>query len=282
MSGRTLVGFAGARIDVVRLDTGAAALADFLFRQFPSGAAAAQCLRLDLAEDGPSTFSLWRNGASVYRHTPAAQAARLLLAEAIHHLAMACCDGIVFHAAAVVASENRGILLPGRSGAGKSTLAAWSDHRGFPCLGDEMIAVAEGGARVIAFPRPICLQTDARDVLPEIVEQARRDGRLLEAEDAILLAPRTPVPSTPVALARIVFPRYDARATATLQPLSRAASGLRLMGSLVSAHGAPEHGFHAVADLARRVPAFELSYGRLDGIAETLLSEASSSTGSSR
>ena len=57
---------------------------------------------------------------------------------------------------------------------------------------------------------------------------------------------------------------------------------LRLMGSLVSAHGAPEHGFHAVADLARRVPAFELSYGRLDGIAETSLSEASSSTGSSR
>jgi hypothetical protein len=276
MSGRTLVGFAGASIDVVRLDAGATALADFLFRQFAVGAAAAPCLRLDLAEDGPSTFSLWRDGAPVYRHTPAAQAARLLLAEAVHQLAIACSDGIVFHAAAVVALENRGILLPGRSGAGKSTLAAWADHRGFPCLGDEMIAVAEG-ARLIAFPRPICLQTDARDVLPEAVQQARRDGRLLEAEDAILLAPRTPVPSTPVALARIVFPRYDPSATTSLQPLSRAESGLRLMGSLVSAHGAPEHRFHAVADLARRVPAFELAYGRLDGATETLLSEASSS-----
>lgn len=282
MSGRTLVGFAGARIDVVRRDSGATALADFLFRQFPSGAAAAPYLQLDLAEDGPSTFSLWRNGDSVYRHMPAARAARLLLAEAIHHLAMACCDGIVFHAAAVVAAEQRGILLPGGSGAGKSTLAAWFDHRGFPCLGDEMIAVADGGARLIAFPRPVCLRTDARDVLPVIVDQSRRDGRLLEAEDAILVAPRTPVPATPVALARIIFPRYDGRATATLQPLSRAEAGLRLMGSLVSAHGAPEQRFDAVADLARRVPAFELSYGHLDGIADTLLGEAASSTRSSR
>jgi hypothetical protein len=223
------------------------------------------------------TFWLWRDGAAVYRHTPAGQAARLLLAETIHHLAMACCDGIVFHAAAVVASANRGILLPGRSGAGKSTLAAWSDQRGLPCLGDEMIAVAEDGARLIAFPRPICLQTDAQDVLPEVVEQARREGRLLEAEDGLLLAARTPVPSTPVPLARIVFPRYDARTTATLQPLSKAEAGLRLMASLVSAHGRPEQQFNAVADLARRVPAFELAYSRLDGAAEVLLSDASPS-----
>jgi len=45
----------------------------------------------------------------------------------------------------------------------------------------------------------------------------------------------------------------------------------------VSAHGPPEYRFRAVADLARRVPGFELAYGCLDGAVETLLSDASPS-----
>jgi hypothetical protein len=269
MSQRTLVGFAGASVEVVRRDAGATELADFIFRHFVRNATA-PCLQLELAQDGPSTYALWREGSEVYRHTPAAAAARLLLAEVIHSLALACCDQILLHAAGVVVPPHRGVLLPAPSGAGKSTLAAWLDAQGFACLSDELIGVAGGDtddAHLIAFPRPICLERSARDVMPDIVERARRDGRLLEVEDALLLAVRSPVPPSPVPLERIVFPRYDASAARTAcEPLSKAEAGLRLMACLTYAQGLPEHGFAAVSDLARRVPAFELSYGRLEGI----------------
>src|SRR5262249_41750478 len=155
---------------------------------------------------------------------------------------------LLFHAAGATA-HGHGILLPGKSGAGKSTLAAWLDEHGVPCLGDEIIAVADNGTRLIGVPRPICLEHDARAVLPEIVEHARRDGRLLEAEHTLLLSPRSPVPARPVPLTRIVFPLYESGATSALRPLSKARAALRLMQSLVHAGDLPEHGFVALTDL---------------------------------
>jgi hypothetical protein len=263
MSRRRLVSFAGSTVELIERGAEAGALVRFLFGRFPPAAPATPCLRFELASDAPATFILWRDGSVVYRGKAPGDAARLLLAEVMHGLSAGCLQEILLHAAAV-AVDGRGILLPGRSGSGKSTLAAWLDHRGFACLSDEMMAVSVPGAGLHAFVRPICLEPDANLVIPDVVEGARREGRLLEAADALLVMPRSPLPPAPVALDRLIFPRYVRRAETTLRPLTKSAAAILLMGSVTNAHRHPDHGFSDVSDLVRRVPAFELHYDDLD------------------
>ncbi len=270
MRSRRLVSFAGATVEVIARDPAAAALSRFIFERFPLATPGKPCLYLELVSDGPATFALWRDGSLVYRRTGAAPAARLLLAEAVHSLSVNCRQDILLHAAAV-ASAGRGFLLPGPSGAGKSTLAAWLDHHGFACLSDEIVGVSAVEARLLAFPRPICLEPDAQVVLRDVLDLARGEGRVLEAEGALLVAPRCAVPPGPVPLARIVFPRYIPQARTTLRPLSQAAAAIGLLGSVANGRSRSDGGFAEVGNFVRRVPACELRHGDLDGCAEAIL-----------
>jgi len=270
MSGQRLVSFAGGTVEMVERDRDAVELAEFLFSRFAPAIPGAPCLRLELASDGPAMFALWRDGSLVYCKTPAATAATLLLAEAVHGFSVNCREGLLIHAAAV-AFDGRGFLLPGPSGTGKSTLAAWLDDQGFACLSDEIIGVSLSGTRLLAFPRPICLEPDAHVVLRDLLERARSDGRLLEAEGSLLVAPRSAVPLASVPLDRLIFPRYVRHAETALHPLSKAAAAIRLMGSVANAGNRADHGFAEIGDLVRRVPAFELCYDDLDGCAKALM-----------
>jgi hypothetical protein len=270
MSGRRLVSFAGSTVEVIERDAAAAALSKFLFKRFPPPIPHDPCVRLELAGDGPATFALWRDGSPVYRETTAAMAARLLLAEVVHSLSVNCRGDILLHAAAVVRG-GRGFLLPGPSGTGKSTLAGWLDHHGFGCLSDEIVGISAADARMLAFPRPICLEADAPAILGGILDLARGEGRVLEAKDALLVVQRSPVPAVPVSLHCIVFPRYVPRTRTALNPLSKTAAAIRLLGSVANAANRPDRGFAEVGRLAGRVPAFELCYGNFAGCAEALV-----------
>ncbi len=270
MSSCRLVSFAGSTVAVVERDSRAVALSKFIFERFPRAIPSDPCVRLELASDAATTYALWRDGSLVYRQTAAATAARLLLAEAVHSLAVNCRQDILMHAAAV-AYAARGFLLPGPSGAGKSTLAGWLDHQGFGCLSDEIIGISAVDARMLAFPRPICLEADARVVLGDILDLARREGRVLEAEDALLLAQRSPVPAVPVSLDSVIFPRYVPQMRTALRPLSKTAAAIRLLGSVANARNRPDRGFAEIGNLVGRVPAFELWYGDFDGCAEALM-----------
>lgn len=269
MSDRRLVSFAGGTIEVIERDPDAARLCDFIFGRFPQTSPVTPCLCLDLASDGTATFAMWRDGSLVYRKTGAANAARLLLAEAVHNFAANGGENILVHAAAVT-RDGRGFLMPGQSGAGKSSLSAWLDHHGYACLSDELIGVSKAGI-LLAFPRPICLEPDAPLVVPDLLDAARQQNRTLESDEAILIAPASPIPASPLHIAAIVFPRYERQTETALQPLSRSAAVLRLMGSVANAKRMPDHGFAEIGRLARRVPAFELRYGAFGSSGDAIL-----------
>lgn len=270
MSRRRIVCFAGSTIEVIERDSGAIALSGFLFDRFASQPSDDPAVRLELASDAPTTFSLWRDGTLVYRATPAVTAARLLLAEAVHSLSLNHQKYILMHAAAV-AYAGRGFLLPGPSGAGKSTLAAWLDHHGFGCLSDEIVAISLVDTGMLAFPRPICLQADASVPLRRILDLARVEGRLLEGEDALIIAQRSPVPLFPVPLKGIIFPIYVPYANAEMRLLSKAAAAIRLLGSVVNVGSRKDRGFSEFGSLVDRVPVFELCYGDFDHGAELFM-----------
>jgi hypothetical protein len=262
MSSGRLVTFADTTIEVLARDQDALKLVDFLFARFPQTTDVPPCLELELASDGSSTFVLWREGSLVYRDTTAVRAAQLLLAEAAHRFAVNSRDALLIHAAAVELDDRR-ILLPGPSGTGKSTLVAWLDQYGFGCHSDEMVIVSHD-TRLSGYARPICLELDARFVVPEFLDKARSEGRLLEGTDALMAVGRSPISAPPVVLHCILFPRFSPRARTVLRPLSKGAAAMKLMISVANRRQLGDHGFSAVADLARAVPAFEFTYGRLD------------------
>ena len=269
-SGRRLVSFGGSSVEVLERNSSAVALSRFLFERFPRAISHDPCVRLELAGDGTTTFALWRDGSLVYRATTAATAARLLLAEVVHSLSVNCRRDILLHAAAVVRG-GRGFLLPGPSGTGKSTFAAWLDHHGFGCLSDELVGISAADQRMMAFPRPICLEAHTRAVLGGILKLARGEGRVLEAEDALLLVQRSPVPPVPASMQSIVFPCYIPQTRTALRRLSKTAAAIRLLGSVANAANRPDRGFAEVGQLVDRVPAFELCYGGFDGCVEALM-----------
>ena len=257
----------------------ALALSGFIFKRFPYASPLPPSVVLELAGDGPATFALRRDGSLVYCKTAAATAARLLLAEAVHSLSVNCQQAVLLHAAAVV-HGGKGVLLPGPSGAGKSTLAGWLDHHGFGSLSDEIIGIASADAPMLAFPRPICLETDAHAALGNILDFARREGRLLENQDALLLTHRNPTPPCPVPVKCIIFPRYIAQGETALRPLPKAGAAIRLLGSVANAHSRPDRGFKEIGNLIGRVPAFELCYGAFDGCADAIIHALSIGPGS--
>ena len=253
------VGFAGLAVDLALKDDHAGRLARFVFGRFAAAPAGVACLRLELAGNGPEHFTLWREGSLVFEATCAADAARLVLAEVIHAFASQCTTIPLLHAAAI-GNSAASVLLPGASGAGKSTLCAAMDAAGHACLSDELVGVA-GGRAVLAFPRPICLKPDARQVLPGITDSAAVSGRLLQSADAVVLSPQTPLPVPLPRLCAIVFASFTPGAPPALHANTRGETAARLMGSVANARQLSDHGFAAIAALARLVPGYTLVHG---------------------
>ncbi|MFN0263223.1 hypothetical protein ACKTEK_05015 [Tepidamorphus sp. 3E244] len=268
MTSTIRVGLAGLVVDIALRDEPATALAHVIFSRFPTVAARDPCLRLELVGDGADQFALWREGSPVFTATCSADAARLVLAEVIHAFASHCTAIPLLHAAAVCGSHST-ILLPGTSGAGKSTLCARLDNLGYACVSDELIGISDP-CHVLAFPRPICLKPDADRVLSGIIQDAARTGRLLRSDEALVLSPRTALPDPVPAPCAIVFASYAPSEPQGLQPISKAAAVVRLMGSVANARQLPDHGFEAITNLTRTVAAYSLNHTSADDGAKAI------------
>jgi len=94
-------------------------------------------------------------------------------------------------------------------------------------------------------------------------------GHILSSPQADLVPPFLLQPASPqseAALNFIIFPCYRANTPFELRRLSGAQAGLTLMKSLINARNLPEHGFSEITRLARRIPAYTLSYSSFDQI----------------
>jgi hypothetical protein len=68
----------------------------------------------------------------------------------------------------------------------------------------------------------------------------------------------------------IFFPRYRADTEFSLEKLSPAQTGMSMMACLVNARNLPGDGFRSTVDLARKVPAYSITYPDFDGVLGTI------------
>ena len=198
--------------------------------------------------------------------------ARIAVRRAPHLLAL--------HAGAVEGPTGS-LLLPAPPGSGKTVITAALMGRGWRCLSDDGVLLAEDGRTVRGIPYSLTIKAGAWDLLqPYLPDLAGRPVHLRPDGQRVRYMPPTPAAVGDRSAKRvrwIVAPRFDPMAgRAVLHRLGHAQSV-----RLVLTHGAwaqppdPDRVDRVVAWIAG-IPAFGLDFARLDealSIIETLVTQ---------
>ena len=201
-------------------------------------------------EDGFAFRSAFDSTAGTRQLPSAGFASDALSGSVCGLLAERCHDGLVLHAAGVVAQKGA-VLLPGISGAGKSTLATHLALAGFGYLTDEACWIADN--RIGGVRRAVHLK-DTRTIPVEITVPHRAGG-FLAASCFPNLKDFKPQP-----IAAIVFPTFVADGPNVFGKMTAGESSFALVSHLANGRHLPGHGIASTAKLARAVPAYEARY----------------------
>ena len=172
----------------------------------------------------------------------------------------------LLHAGAV-ATPAGCLLLSGDSGAGKSSLLAGLVHAGFPFIADDIVPLEERSGLVWPVRLAISIKNGSWPVIGSLFRE-------LEDAPIIHFGGRTmryfwpnsravPVDSAGYPAAAVLFPRYVKDAPAELTALDPAQS-LTLLGEGGSLLPTTDAGLAQFLVWWGRLPAYRLSYGRLD------------------
>jgi hypothetical protein len=272
-----VISFAGTTLAVEYQGDRPAKIVAFLYRHFAAGSRdAPQVIYRLVSSQGAEKIDLYRNDELLIRSNDEAAVADFLLGNSCYQLAYHSQGGLLFHAAGLT-HRGRGLILPGTMGAGKSTLTAWLLTKDFDYLTDEMVFIPAGTVQIQPLTRPLNLKRPARKVLADQCNIYHQAGPFYASATTDLVPPTLLRPDNRFSeppLRLIIFPRYQAGAAFKLQALSKAQAGLALMECLVNARNLPEHGFPRVIRLARRIPAYKMTYAgfdQIDGRIEALL-----------
>jgi HprK-related kinase A len=176
--------------------------------------------------------------------------------------------------AGVLARDDLALVMPAVPGAGKSTLTAALAHSGWRLLSDEfgVLDMAQGDFWPLI--KPPVLKNRSIEVLRRFAPQAVL-GRVYPATRKGDVAHVAPPPDAvagrhrPARPFAIVLPHWEDGAEASLQPVTPALACSALAFNAFNYRVCGLDGFEAVAKLAREVPAWQLTYGRLpDAIAQ--------------
>ncbi|GJE53218.1 HPr kinase/phosphorylase [Methylobacterium tardum] len=169
--------------------------------------------------------------------------------------------------------HGHGIVLSATSGSGKSTLTAALARRGFAYHADDMVALATPDGAIVPWPAPHSLKRGCWSVLagafPELSCQpihthAGRDLRLIAADRAAWDHPL-------VSSSLMVFPRYDAAATAAINSITPMNALVRLLEDrLFLGHPVTAEAVESFLNWLVRIPAYDIVYPDTDA-AERIL-----------
>ena len=170
--------------------------------------------------------------------------------------------------AGVVASQGRAAILPGRAGSGKSTLCAALVQNGWRLMSDEVALIRPSDGMIQPVPRPISLKEESIDAIrrfaPDAVLGPEWSGtskgtvaHLLPPPDSVARADETAQPVW------LLFPVFEKGATATLEPVTKAAALMRTADNAFNYSVFGQQGFEMLAALIDRCDCYEFRYGNL-------------------
>lgn len=180
---------------------------------------------------------------------------------------------VMFHAGAV-AGPAGGLLLPAASGSGKSTLTAALVLRGARYLSDEVAVIEPESGRLRPFAKSICLKSGGRRALARLHSELTtpRRGRRFGREPVWFYTPPPgSVPSESVPVRFVVLPRFQARATTRLIPISRAVALPRLLEQSFNLRELGPAGMERLIATLRDADCFQLTFGSLRRATDLLL-----------
>lgn len=173
-------------------------------------------------------------------------------------------DCLLVHASAVLTTD--GVLLfSGTANAGKSTLVTGLVQAGFPYVTDEAVAVRLASLDVVAYPKPIGIDTGAHPLFPELEGAANPfAAQRWWVNPLDVGSGATSVPNGSMhTLAGIVFIRFAEGELLSSAPLSPAEAALELSGNLFNLAEHPQSGLDTLAHVVTSVPCFRAVHGDL-------------------
>jgi hypothetical protein len=178
---------------------------------------------------------------------------------------------LALHAGAV-ALRDKAIVVAGPTASGKSSLVAWFVANGFEYLADEVVALTDGEAEVLGFPRGLVAKGEAGAQISGMTA-FRHAPSIRAGSTTIFRPPHTTATLDHRRCGLLIFPRFEAGAQLAIRSATAAQAGLRLMECNLNARNLRDGGFAAIAALARTTPALVLHYGdfgQLDGAIDVL------------
>lgn len=171
--------------------------------------------------------------------------------------------------AAVLAKDDRAIVLPAPPGSGKSTLCAALMLRGWRLLSDEMALLDTHSGQLWPAPRPVSLKNRSIEIIarraPDLVwgpvafDTIKGTVCHLKPTQESLLSRMQP--ATP---AWVIYPRYRSGAGLVVQPVDAPQSLLKLADNSFNRHVLGREGFQGLVRLINAVQSFNLEYDDLD------------------
>jgi HprK-related kinase A len=171
--------------------------------------------------------------------------------------------------AAVIERDGFAAILPAPPGSGKSTLCAALVSRGWRLLSDELALIRPQDGLLLPVPRPISLKNRSIDVIRAFA----RDpviSRPVENTTKGTVA-HVKAPSDSVARAHesarpawIVFPKYEAGAATSLEPIARARAFFRVAENAFNYSPLGAVGFNTLADTIDRSAIYDFRYSELE------------------
>jgi len=176
---------------------------------------------------------------------------------------------LIVHAA-VVEKNGRAAILPAPPGSGKSTLcAALVGRGGWRLLSDELTMIRLDDGLLVPLPRPISLKNASIDIIRAYLPDATLSRPVTDTTKGTVAHMKAPGASVARAADTaqpgwVIFPRYQAEAALTAQPLARADTFMELAANCFNYSLLAADGFDALAGVVEQAPGWRFTYSVLD------------------
>lgn len=175
---------------------------------------------------------------------------------------------LVIHGA-VIEKNGRALILPAPPGSGKSTLCAALVTRGWRLLSDELTLVTLNALSIVPMCRPVSLKNESIQIIQDFETTVTMGPPAFDTSKGTVGHMRAPTESVmrsqEMALpAWIVFPKYEAGATAQLDEHPKAGAFMKIADNSFNYSMLGLRGFETVTKLVDRCDCYEFNYSNLD------------------